>query len=93
MKTKPTVADHAAKGKIRLRTLIEQAYTPEQWLHRFRRLTVQDQYRLWAQVEPKEMKVDQSSTFRLVIEGLQNKVIESQAIESVALAAHEEEDP
>ncbi len=78
------------KGKIRLRTLIEQAYTPEQWLHRFRRLSVQDQYRLWAQVEPKEMKVDNSSTFQLVITGLQNKVIDAKAV-STALPEHDDD--
>lgn len=88
MKGKPTGEVNAAKGKLRLQTLIEGAYTAEQWVQRFRRLQAVDQFRLWSTVVPKEHKVDNSSTFRLVIEGLQNKVIDTKVIENKALEVH-----
>jgi hypothetical protein len=84
-----TAAEQASKGnKIRLRSLIAQAYTAEEWLRRYKRLSETDQFRLWAQVEPKEVKMDQSSTFRLVISGLPNKVIDATVIDNKALDEH-----
>jgi hypothetical protein len=40
---------------------------------------------------PKETKIDMSSTFQLIINGLQNKVIESKVIEHAALDEHEDD--
>ena len=37
---------------------------------------------------PKEVKVDQSSTFQLVISGLQTKVVEGKVIDNKELAEH-----
>ena len=85
-----TAAEQAAKGnKIRLRSLIAQAYTAEEWLKRYKRLSETDQFRLWAQVEPKEMKVDNNSVFRLVIEGFQPKSVEGHIVHD-ALVQHDD---
>ena len=66
---------------MRLRSLIAQAYTPREWLERYRRLSELEQFRLWAQVEPKEVKMDSQSTFRLVIEGLQKQAIDGEIVQ------------
>jgi hypothetical protein len=84
-----SAAEMATMGpKIRLRSLIAGAYSPEVWLRRFKNLNEADQFRIWCQVEPKEVKMDQSSTFRLVISGLPNKVIDATVIDNKALDEH-----
>lgn len=82
------MAAMAVKGnKIRLRSLIVNSYTPEQWQARFKKLDPTDQYRLWAQVEPKEVKIEQDTTISLIINGVrQVNAIDSAAVK--ALGAH-----
>ena len=88
-----TAAEMATMGsKIRLRSLIVNSYTPKEWQRRFANLPEADQFRLWAQVEPKEVKVDQNSTFQLIINGLPNKVIDTKVIETKELEEHTDDD-
>jgi hypothetical protein len=56
--------------KIRLRSLIVGSYTAEEWQRRFKSLSEADQFRMWAHVEPKEIKVDSETTISLIINGV-----------------------
>ena len=87
-----TAAEQAAKGnKIRLRSLIAQAYTPEEWLKRYRRLSETDQFRLWAQVEPKDVNIEGQTRISLIIQGVrQTKSIDGSICP--ALPEHEDDD-
>jgi hypothetical protein len=69
-----------------------KAYTSDEVIEKIRALPDDKYLDGWFKFMPKEVKVDQSSTFRLVIEGLQNKVIESKVVESIALAEHNEDE-
>ena len=86
-----TRAEMATMGpKIRLRSLIVGSYTPEEWVRRYKRLSEVDQFRLWAQVEPKEVKVDQDTTISLIINGVrQVNAIDGHILQ--ALDAHDDE--
>ena len=74
--------------KIRLRSLIVGSYTPEEWQRRYKRLSEADQFRLWAQVEPKEVKVESDTTISLIINGVR----QVQAIDETVVRALEEHD-
>jgi hypothetical protein len=68
-----------------------KAYTDIEWTERFREMTVREQFDFIKVFVPKEVKVDQSSTFRLVIEGLQHKAIQGEVVSGMALEAHEDD--
>lgn len=78
-----------------LQIKINKAHTSEEWTEIFRALPPKNQIDALLTVNPvpKEVKMDQSSTFQLIISGLQNKVIESKVSENKALEGHEEDDP
>ena len=69
-----------------------KAYTSDEVIEKIRNLPDDKYLDGWFKFLPKEVKVDSNSTFRLVIEGLQNKAIESKVIEHAALDEHEEDD-
>jgi hypothetical protein len=70
-----------------------KAYTDTEWMQRFKtELTPKEQFDFIRSFIPKEVKVDSNSTFQLIINGLQNKVIDSKVIEHAALDEHEEDD-
>ena len=77
-----------------LQIKINKAHTSEEWTEIFRSLPPKNQIDALLTVNPvpKEVKVDQSSTFQLVISGLQTKVIESKEIENKALDEHDPDD-
>jgi hypothetical protein len=52
-----------------------KAYTSDEVIEKIRALPDDKYLDGWFKFMPKEIKVDQSSTFRLVIEGLQHKVV------------------
>ena len=87
-----SAAEMAAMGnKIRLRSLILSSYTPEEWQRRYKKLSEAEQFRLWAQVEPKEVKVDSETTISLIINGVkQVQAIDNH--EQRSLPEHDEED-
>mgnify|MGYP003396335735 CR=1 FL=1 len=67
-----------------------KAYTDVEWMQRFKdELTAREQFDFIKSFIPKEVKVDQSSTFQLIITGLQNKVIDGKVIDNKALDEHD----
>ncbi len=74
-----------------IRDTVLRIYTEDQVKEDWNAIDPVDRIKVAASWVPKEMKVDNSSTFRLVIEGLQNKVIDSSVIESKALDEHQDD--
>lgn len=66
---RPSLRELAEKGNtLRLHTLIQGAYSADEWLKRFRRLSELDQFRLWSSVSPRVVEGESGSQFRLIIE-------------------------
>jgi len=77
-------------NKIRLRSLIVGSYTAKEWQRRYKNLSEADQFRLWAQVEPKEVKVESDTTISLIINGVrQVKAIDNHV--ATALEEHQDD--
>ncbi len=74
-----------------IRDTVLRIYTQDQLDADWRAITPAERVKICASWVPKEMKVDNSSTFQLVITGLQNKVIDAPAVVS-ALPEHDDDD-
>ena len=75
-----------------IRDTVIRLYTQAQVAKDWMAITPADRLRLVGSWVPKETKIDMSSTFQLIINGLQNKAIESKVIEHAALDEHEQDD-
>lgn len=74
-----------------IRQVIDEVYTSDMIQADFLSLEPEKRVTLRSSLDPKEHKVDNNSTFQLVITGLQNKVIDKQVIEQTALDAHDDD--
>ena len=72
--------------------VITGIYTSDQIAADWESVTPVDRLKIVAAWVPREMKVDNNSTFQLIIKGLENKVIESKVIENLALDEHPGDD-
>ena len=74
-----------------LQLKINKAHTSEEWTEIFRSLPAANKINALITVNPvpKEVKVDQSSTFQLIITGLQTKVIDGKVLDNKALDEHD----
>ena len=70
---------------------IRRAYTSEEWIDIFKSLPPDKQIDALLRTNPvpRELKVDNNSTFQLVISGLQTKVIDSKEVKHKALDEHD----
>ena len=70
---------------------IRKAYTDEEWVKIIRAMPPEKAADALIRTNPvpRELKVEQSGTFQLIIKGLENKVIEGKVIESLALDEHD----
>lgn len=73
--------------------MIEGCHTQEEWQDLIIGLPAQAQVQFLLASQPKEIKADISSTFQLIIKGLEQRVLESKATEVKALEEYIEEDP
>jgi len=75
-----------------IRDTVIRLYTADQVAEDWMAMAPAERLKLVGSWVPKETKIDMSSTFQLIINGLQNKAIESKVIEHAALDEHEEDD-
>lgn len=74
-----------------IRDTVLRIYTADQVAEDWNAVTPADRLKLVASWVPKELKVDNNSTFQLIIKGLEHKVIDRQIISTKALDAHEDD--
>jgi hypothetical protein len=69
-----------------------KAYTSDEWQERFKTMTVKEQFDFIKVFIPKQVEIDSSNTFQLIIKGLEPMVLERKLIESKALDEHQDND-